>query len=115
MAATVNSWQENLRHRYARTSDAVTASPVQVLLVSKEVVAANADRISVTLQNCGTEPCIFRLGGTVSTAAYSFVLSDGTAARDGLGASITIENYTGAITGICEANDTTISVLEIAV
>ena len=104
---------EILRARFGKTSTAPTATPVQILLVSKEIVAANGLRKTVTLQNNGTEPCICRCGGTVSTSAYNFVLAAATGDRDGDGGSITLENYTGAINGICEANDTDIAVLEV--
>jgi len=97
----------------APTSATITAAPVTVTTASTEIVAANARRQHIILQNNGTEPCICRLGGTVSTAAYNFTLSKATGARDGLGGTVTIANYQGAINGICESNSTIISIMEI--
>ena len=105
---------ELLRHRYERTSNApVTATPIAVTGAAEVLAAANTDRINITIQNCGQEPLIVNLGGTASAAAYHHVLSACTADRDGLGASITIENYTGAISGFVEANSTIAAVLEL--
>lgn len=107
---------QNIELRYAKTSVGPNAvSPVTVNTSSTEIIPADTTnrRMKVTLQNNGTEPCIIKLGGAVSTSDYHYVLSDGTAARDGLGASIVLENFTGAIYGITEANSTAISVLEI--
>ena len=105
---------EIMEFSQAPTDELPAAVPVQILLVSKQIAAANAKRKHIILQNNGLEPCIVRLGDSaVSTANYNFVLSAATAARDGLGGSITIENYQGQILGICEANSTIISVTEI--
>jgi len=104
-----------LEDQFGGTDKAPTAAPVTVntTVGGIEIAAASATRKSITLQNCGTEPCIIRLGGDPSTAAYNFVLSDGTAARDGLGASITLDTWKGAIKGITAANSTVIAVLDI--
>ena len=100
---------------YSYTSTALTASPVTVGTTSGGTVIAaeNLKRKEITLQNNGTEPCIIRLGGDPSTTAYNVVLKDCTAARDGLGASVTISFFQGEIKGITEANSTVISIMEI--
>lgn len=95
------------------TSTVTGSTPVSVTTASTPIAAANKSRMHIILQNCGTEPCIVNLGATASTAAYNFVLSDCTANRDGLGASVTITNYQGAIYGIVENNTTVIGITEI--
>ena len=77
------------------------------------IAASNDKRKEITLQNNGTEPCIICLGGNPATDNYHIVLSKSTTARDGLGASITIDWYKGAIKGLTESNNTVISVMEI--
>ena len=97
-----------------KTSVAPSASPVTVDTTGggTTIAAANANRLSITLQNNGTEPCIVRLGGDPTTAAYNLVLPADTSARQGEGGSWTSNKYTGAIKGLTEANSTAISVIE---
>ena len=96
------------------TSKIPTATPIEVTTTSTEISAANSLRKHIILQNNGTQPVIIRLGtGAASTTTYNFTLSKSTAARDGLGGSITIKNYQGAIQGIVGASTTEIAVTEI--
>jgi len=90
------------------------ASPATVNTTSGGTViaAANTNRLSITLQNNGTEPCIVRLGGDPSIIAYNLVLPADALARKGEGGSWTSNKYTGAIKGLTEANSTAISVIE---
>lgn len=106
---------ENIKRYMGATSVAPAAAPVTVTNAAGgvEIAAANTKRKYIILQNCGTEPCLIRLGGDPAVAAFNFVLEDGTAARDGKGASLRIDNYQGAIKGIVEANTTVIAVTEI--
>lgn len=96
------------------SSTAPAASPVTVDTTAggTTLIAANTSRKKVILQNCGTEPCILRFGGNPSTSAYNYVLKDCTSARDGLGETIELDFYTGAIKGIVEANSTVIAITE---
>lgn len=98
-----------------KTSTAPGATPVTIPVTAggTTILAANANRISATLQNTGTEPCIIRLGGNPSTTAYNFILAEDTGVRIGAGGSRTINNFTGEIKGITEANTTTIAVEEL--
>ena len=101
---------------FSMTQTAVSVtSPVSVDTTSGGTViaAANDKRKEIILQNCGTEPCLICLGETPTTSNYNLVLADGTANRDGLGASVTIDFYQGVITGLTEANSTAIGVTEI--
>lgn len=104
---------EILEYKFGTTSATPTASPVTVSTSSTLIAAANTKRQYIILQNNSTEPAIVRLGGAASTTAYNFVLSDCTANRDGKGASVTIDNYQGAIYGIVESSTTMVSVTEI--
>ena len=106
---------EVLDDEFGGTSRAPSASPVTVdtTVGGTVIAAAAASRKSITLQNNGTEPCIIRLGGNPTNAAYNFVLSESTGARDGLGGSITLNTWKGAIKGLTEANSTVISVLDL--
>ena len=98
-----------------RTATAPTATPVTVDTTSggTALASANVNRLNITLQNNGTEPCIIRLGGNPSINAYNIVLAEASTVRAGDGGSITLDNYTGSIKGITEANSTVISVTEI--
>ena len=66
-----------------------------------EVLAANENRYSWTIQNVGQNPIFVRYGGTASTTVYHAVLKAGTADSDGLGGSFGQEGSTvfqGSIT-----------------
>lgn len=106
---------EIIKNAFDDTSTAPTASPVTVDTTGGGIViaSANARRKEIMIQNNGTEPCIVRLGGNPTTAAYNFVLSEATGARDGLGGSITIDTFIGEIKGLTEANSTIVSVMEL--
>lgn len=112
---TTDGTTNKVRTIEKQSNSAPTASPVTVDTTAGGTViaAANANRISITLQNTGTEPCIIRLGGDPSASAYNFILGEDSAAKAGNGGSITIKNYTGAIKGITEANSTVIAVTEV--
>ena len=92
-----------------------SATPITVATTvgGTVIAAANDTRKEITLQNNGTQPCIICLGGTPTTTNYHLVLAKATANRDGLGASITLDWYKGAITGLTESSTTVISVMEI--
>ena len=111
---SINRQTEILELKHGPTTIEPAASPVSVGTSSTLILAARTDnkRKHVVLQNNGTEPCIIRLGEGASTTTYNITLSKATAARDGLGGSITIENYQGIIHGIVGSNTTEISVLE---
>jgi hypothetical protein len=100
--------------RQSNTAPAASPVTVDTTAGGTELVAANANRISVTLQNVGEEPCLIRLGGTPAAGAYNMILGKDSAAKAGNGGSITITDYTGAIKGLTEANSTVIAVTEVA-
>jgi len=96
------------------TSKIPASTPVTLTTTSGQIVAANLKRKHIVLQNNSTQPAVIRLGTeAASTTAYSFTLGKATAARDGLGGSITIKNYQGAIQGIVATSTTVISIMEI--
>jgi len=72
-----------------------------VITSAGEVLAANTDRYSWTIQNVGQNPIFVRYGGTASTTVFHAVLKAGTADSDGLGGSTGQEGstvFTGSIT-----------------
>ena len=97
-----------------KTNVAPAASPITVDTTAggTTICAENANRLRITIQNTGTEPCIVRLGGNPTTSAYNFILFTDTSARKGEGGSWTCDKYYGAIKGLTEANSTTIAVTE---
>jgi hypothetical protein len=101
--------------RFDYNSNALPAAPVTVDTTAGGTVIAkaNKDRLSITLQNVGTEPCLLRMGGDPSATAYSHVLGADSAAKAGNGGVISLYNYTGEIKGITEANSTVIAVTEV--
>jgi hypothetical protein len=101
------------RDQYTDTAPVATPVTVDTTAGGTVIAAANADRLSITIQNVGTEPCIIRLGGNPSATAYNLILAEDTAAKAGAGGKVTIKNYIGAIKGITEANSTVIAVCEI--
>ena len=105
---------EILDRKCGFTNNVKSSTPVSISTTSATVAAANAKRKHVVIQNQGTEAVILRLSSlAASTSDYHAVLSKCLAARDGLGGSITVDNYQGAITGICESNTSVVSVMEI--
>ena len=101
--------------RFEYNSNPLPAVPVTVdATVGGTVIAKkNKDRLSITLQNVGTEPCILRFGGNPTNTEYNHILGVDSAARAGNGGSITLCNYTGEIKGLTEANSTVIAVTEV--
>jgi len=101
--------------RLDHSESAPIAAPVTVDTTVGGIVIAktNANRLSITLQNVGIEPCIIRLGGDPSATAYNLILGVDSAARAGNGGSVTIRDYYGAIKGLTEANSTVIAVMEV--
>ena len=57
--------------------------------------AADTDRVSLMIQNVGTTA--FSVATSATSPEDGIVLKGGTAAADGLGASIIIDEYTGAV------------------
>lgn len=50
-----------------------------------------------TVQNVGTVPVLYRLGGTASDTEYHGVLAPGSAARDGLGSVLDVSTWRGSV------------------
>lgn len=99
---------------YSYTATEIVSVPVTLTTASGTVIAANANRKQLIIQNNDDEEAILRLSsGDASTSAYHVILSKCTAARDGTGGSITIDFYQGAVTGLVEANTTEVSVIEV--
>ena len=85
---------------------------IEVTVGGTVIAIANPARLSITLQNNGTEPCLIRLGGNPSITAYNMVLGADSGIRKGCGGNAVITEYCGEIKGITEANTTVISVTE---
>lgn len=64
------------------------------------MLAENEYRISLIIQNLGTNSLFVKLGDGASTSSFDFVLSPGTNADDGLGGIFAEDTttYTGIIT-----------------
>ncbi len=101
------------RNQY--TDKAPGADPVAVDTTAggKVIAARNERRLSITLQNVGTEPCLIRYGGNPDATHYNIILGADSAAKKGNGGSATIRDYVGEIKGLTEANSTTIAVTEV--
>jgi len=99
----------------AQSSVVPTSTPVTVddAEGGTSLIAANPDRLSVTLQNVGIVPCLICLGDDASDSNYSAVLAADTDIRAGKGGVIEIRDYLGSISGITEADSTDIAVTEI--
>ena len=76
------------------------------------VAVANPARLSILIQNVGTEPALVRLGGDPSAIAYNVILAADTGSKKGSGGSILIGDFQGSIKAITEANTTVLAVLE---
>ena len=102
------------RALYVKNMNAPLAVPVTVGTTAggTVLVAANPARLSITLQNVGTEACILRLGGNPTNAAYNMVLAADSGTRKGTGGTVTFADYQGEIKGLTEANTTIIAIIE---
>jgi hypothetical protein len=103
-----------VRMEYSGAAPAATPVTVDTTAGGIVIASKNEKRLSITLQNVGTEPCLIRFGGNPSATAYNVILGKDSAAKAGNGGSITIRDYIGEIKGITEANSTVIAILEVA-
>jgi hypothetical protein len=105
---------EILAGRFGKNADSIGAvAPVTVTTSTTEIVGANVSRAYIIIQNQGIVPVFLNLGADASATAYNYVLSAGTGAKDGLGGSVKIEGYTGAIDGITASSTADVSIMEI--
>lgn len=61
------------------------------------VSVANPNRRTFILQNQATTALFVKFGASASTTDYHVVLKGGSAAADGNGGTVSLDNYTGAI------------------
>lgn len=54
-----------------------------------QILPVNTGRIGLSIQNVGSTPAYVLIGGQASASVYHIALKGGSAANDGLGASIT--------------------------
>lgn len=105
----------NMLTRQQYSDNAPDAVPVTIDTTSGGTViaASNSNRLSITLQNVGTTPCLIRLKGNPSATAYNIILGADSAAKAGNGGSVTIRDFIGEIKGITESSSTVIAVMEV--
>lgn len=65
------------------------------------------------LQNVGTVPVLYRLGGTASASAYHGVLAPCSTARDGLGSVVNLTAWRGSVSIAVESGTGVVSTVEI--
>jgi len=71
------------------------------LLGTGTAIAANPERKSWSIQNCGTNVLFVRLGGAASATVFHYALKPGTGNDDGTGGSVSEGDgviFTGIIT-----------------
>ena len=68
-----------------------------VLNTSTTASAVNAARKSITIQNQSTNVLYIALGSAASTTAFHFSLKACTAAKDGTGGTVKVEDFTGLV------------------
>lgn len=68
-------------------TEAKTANTPEIITSAGTVLAANAKRKGIMIQNVGTNEVFLRFGGTASTTVFHLVLKAGTADSDGNGGS----------------------------
>lgn len=98
----------------ARTA---TSTPAQTSVgaVAGQVLAANANRRGLMVQNTGTTIIYLVLGaGTPTTSVYHVALKGGTAADDGTGAIYLDDVWTGAVQAIGSAGGGTLVLTEVS-
>jgi hypothetical protein len=77
-------------------SNLITAGTA-VLNTSTTASAVNAARKSITIQNQSTNVLYVALGVTASATVFHFSLKACTAAKDGTGGVVKVEDYTGLV------------------
>lgn len=92
----------------SNTTTLVTVSATPTL-----VAAENTNRLQITIQNNGLNPCLIKYGNTLSISDYNVSLSPCSSVRDGRGGGIFDNVWTGAIYAMTESGTTTLSITEI--
>jgi len=79
------------------------------------LLAADENRRTVILQNCGIVPVFVKLGSGCTTSDFSFILAAGTAANDGLGSMFgeDVLSYQGIITATTASSTANVAVTSI--
>ena len=77
----------------------------------QQVLAANAARKFLSIQNTGTSKVFIRFGSAVDLAtslgSFSYILAASSAVNAGDGGVLTLDGYTGSVYVKCEAGETT--------
>ena len=98
-----------------KASTATAPAQTAVGITAGQVLAANAARRSMVLQNTGTTVIKLVFGTTAPTqSVYHLALKGGVAADDGLGATYLDDQWTGAVQAISGAAGGTLVMTEIS-
>jgi len=77
----------------------------------QQVLAANAARKFLSIQNTGTSKVFIRFGSAVDLAtslgSFSYILAASSAVNAGDGGVLTFDGYTGSVYVKCESGETT--------
>lgn len=97
----------------SRASSISTASPTAVGTTSAQLVAANANRRELYIQNVGTADIYLELGDlSASTSNYHIALKAASAADKADGGYVWLDRYTGAVQAIAGASGGKVSFYE---
>lgn len=88
----------------------ITAVATSVPAMTNSLFGATVTR---TIQNCGTVPIYYCLGGTASSTNYHGILAGGVAEKDGLGSVVNISAWPGAVSLKTEAGTATVVITEL--
>lgn len=105
----------NINKYYTDISEINNTSPITVTTINTLLSAANDNRTEIIIQNLNTRPVMIKLGPVTSMTDYNIILSPDLDVRHGGGGSITLKNYTGSISAICEVGSSIVGILEMEV
>ena len=103
---TINSTVTSTVISYAATASTISGGISNVTSTEVLVAPSNQNRLECILQNVNTDAVLVKLGTGVGTSSYNFILTPDTGIRAGNGGTLTIDNYLGDITIICESGKT---------
>ena len=104
---------------YDETSPVATSSKSATNLITvdttatgTQIVAANANRIRLIIQNQTSQPVLLSFNENTSITSYSLVLSGTSGTRTGDDGTYTTESWKESIKGLTEANSSVLSIFE---
>lgn len=96
------------------SSPTIVSTTSNTVALAANVTAGGYENVRLRLiQNIGTVPVLYCLGGTASASNYHGVLAPGIAARDGLGSVLDLTSWKGSVSVAVESGTGSVSTVEV--